>query len=54
MQLRLILKRILSKVDFGRDLEQMLNLYTDVRGHFGNISLVTEYLVKFYLENKIL
>lgn len=24
----------------------MLNLYTDVRGNFGNISYVTEYLVK--------
>jgi hypothetical protein len=30
------MKRILQKIDFGKDLESMLNVYTDIRANFGN------------------
>lgn len=40
-----VLKSILKKINFGKDLEQMLNLYTDIRGNFGNFSPVIEELL---------
>jgi hypothetical protein len=34
------------RIDMGKDLEAALNMYTDVRASFGNISEVVENLVK--------
>lgn len=33
------------RIDMGKDLEAALNMYTDVRASFGNISEVVENLI---------
>ncbi|KRX02875.1 hypothetical protein PPERSA_04078 [Pseudocohnilembus persalinus] len=40
-----IMITLIKRINFGKDLEQMLNLYTDIRGNFGNISEVAEILI---------
>lgn len=37
--------KIIHKIDFGRDLEKALKTYTDARGMFGNLDVVTETLI---------
>jgi hypothetical protein len=39
------MRRILQKIDFGKDLESMLNVYTDIRSNFGNHEEIIEVLV---------
>ncbi|CAD8189870.1 unnamed protein product [Paramecium octaurelia] len=40
-----IINQLLQKIDFGKDLEQTLNLYAEMRGQFGNISGLSEILI---------
>ncbi|CAD8106301.1 unnamed protein product [Paramecium sonneborni] len=40
-----IINQLLQKIDFGKDLEQSLNLYAEMRGQFGNISGLSEILI---------
>ena len=37
---------LIKRIDFGRDLEKMLKVFTDARGMFINLDEVTEYLVR--------
>lgn len=37
--------KIIKKIDFGRDLDKTLNVYTTARGQFINLDLVTETLI---------
>ena len=46
-----LLLKLLGKINFGKDLEQMLNLYTEIRASFGNISDVVSYLVNILFYN---
>jgi len=39
------LSRIIQKIDFGRDLDKTLNVYTTARGAFINLDDVTEVLI---------
>ena len=36
---------LIKKIDFGRDLEKMLKVFTDARGMFINLDEVTQYLI---------
>ena len=36
---------LIKKIDFGRDLEKMLKVFTDARGMFVNLDEVTQYLI---------
>lgn len=36
---------MIKKIDFGRDLEMMLKIYTDARGMFINLDEITQYLI---------
>uniref|UniRef100_A0A7S3KFV3 Uncharacterized protein n=1 Tax=Euplotes crassus TaxID=5936 RepID=A0A7S3KFV3_EUPCR len=36
---------LIKKIDFGRDLEKMLKVFTDARGMFTNLDEVTQYLI---------
>ena len=40
-----IITAIITKVDYGRDLDKTLNVYTDARGLFINLDMVTETLI---------
>ncbi|KAL4504159.1 hypothetical protein ABPG72_020997 [Tetrahymena utriculariae] len=44
-QIFVLLKSFFEKIDFGRNLEQMLNLYTEIRASFGHINEVVEYVI---------
>ena len=41
-----IIMAIITKVDYGRDLDKTLNVYTDARGLFINLDAVTETLIQ--------
>lgn len=41
-----IITAIVAKVDYGRDLDKTLNVYTDARGLFINLDMVTETLIQ--------
>lgn len=41
---------LLEKIDYGKDLEQMLNFYTEVRANFGNSSEIIEKLIYKVIE----
>lgn len=41
----MIITQIINKVDYGRDLDKTLNVYTDARGLFINLDSVTETLI---------
>ena len=40
-----IICKIVKKIDFGRDLDKTLNVYTTARGMFINLDEVTETLI---------
>ncbi|KAM3141230.1 hypothetical protein pb186bvf_006615 [Paramecium bursaria] len=44
-ELSKIISQFLTKIDLGKDFEQTLNLYADVRAHFGNVSQVSGQLI---------
>jgi len=41
---------LIKKIDFGRDLEKMLKVFTDARGLFVNLDEVTQYLIHAVLK----
>lgn len=40
-----LLKSFFDKINFGKDLEQMLNLFTEIRANFGHINDIVEYVI---------
>lgn len=40
-----IVSKIIRKIDFGKDLDKTLNVYTTARGLFINLDIVTETLI---------
>ena len=45
LRISLTLSKIIRKIDFGRDLDKTLNVYTTARGFFINLDEVTETLI---------
>lgn len=44
-RISVLLSKILRKIDFGKDLDKTLNVFTTARGLFINLDLVTETLI---------
>ena len=44
-RISLTLSKIIKKIDFGKDLDKTLNVYTTARGMFINLDEVTETLI---------
>lgn len=40
-----IISRLVKKIDHGKDLDKTLNVYTEARGLFINLDMVTETLI---------
>lgn len=49
-QLAIIMIGLIDKINFGKDLETMLNLYTEIRANFGNSSEIIEKLIYKVIE----
>ena len=45
-RISLTISKIIKKIDFGRDLDKTLNVYTTARGMFINLDEVTETLIQ--------
>jgi len=45
-----LVRKMVKNVNFGKDIEQMLNFYTEVRAYFGNLPGILELLVDEGLE----
>ncbi len=46
-----LVKKLVSNVDYGKDVEQMLNFYTEVRAYFGNLPGVLDILVENFIND---
>ena len=44
-RISIIIREIIKKIDFGRDLDKTLNVLTTARGMFINLDIVTETLI---------
>jgi hypothetical protein len=44
-RISIIISKIIKKIDFGKDLDKTLNVYTTARGMFINLDDVTETLI---------